>query len=220
MSIDLLTQEKVVLDIVHDYLNHKRQFDIDDIVPYINFRLRKSPNDLNYQGIKSILKTLVKKNFLIEGSKLTSEDVLTNEKRKIIYDYIIKNPGSYFTKIVKKLSLSNHVVVWHLNILLKFNFIKKRIIDKHEIYFDSKVDVREAKFKFYISLEKSNTIIQYLKKNNIGVTKTKLSKALEMHLNTISKYINILQKIQVIYEEKIDHQTLFFLNESLIVPII
>ena len=76
------------LDLVQDYLSHNRQFDLDDIIPYINFRLRRTSNKLNYQGIKSILHSLVKKKFLIEGSKLTSEDVLDNKTRKIIFEYM------------------------------------------------------------------------------------------------------------------------------------
>ncbi len=66
MSIELLTQEKVVLDIVQDYLSRNRQFDLDDIIPYINFRLRRTSNKLNYQGIKSILLSLIKKNSLLK----------------------------------------------------------------------------------------------------------------------------------------------------------
>ncbi|MFX1328150.1 MAG: hypothetical protein ACFE91_08405 [Promethearchaeota archaeon] len=214
MSVELNSEETVVLDIVQDYLSKNRQFDIDDIIPYINYHLRRTSYNLNYQGIKSILKSLVKKKYLIEGSKLTSEDILKNQKRKTIYNLILKNPGIYFTKIVKELKLSNHVAVWHLNILIKFNFIKKRIIDKYEIFFDAKLDYRKAKFNFYVSLKKSNKIIQYLQNNNTGITKTKLSKSLNMHLNTLTKYIEILVNFNVVVEEKIDNQVLYFVHED------
>ncbi|MFX0023349.1 MAG: hypothetical protein ACFE9S_13565 [Candidatus Hermodarchaeota archaeon] len=216
MSVDLVPQERVVLDIVEDYLSKNRQFDIDDIIPYISYYLRRTPNNLNYEGIKSILRSLVKKNFLIEGSKLTHDDILNNNKRKKIYTHILKNPGIYFTKIVNDLGFSNHVVVWHLNILIKFNFIKKRIFDKHEIFFDSKIDVQKAKFGFYTSLNKSQNIIHYLQENNTGITKTKLSKALNIHLNTLSKYLLILEGLKVILKEKIDNKNLFFINEELL----
>ncbi|MFX1378635.1 MAG: hypothetical protein ACFFA4_06040 [Promethearchaeota archaeon] len=219
MSVELVAQERVVFDIVQDYLSKNRQFNIDDIIPYISFHLRRSSNNLNYEGIKSVLKSLVKKKFLIEGSKLTHADILKNHKRKKIYNHIIKNPGIYFTKIISDLGFSNHVAVWHLNILIKFNYIKKRIYNKHEVFFDSKVDPNEAKFEFYISLDKSKTIIQYLEKNNIGITKTGLSKALNMHVNTLSKYLDILEKLKVILKEKIDNTKLIFINEDLLAQI-
>ncbi|MFX0006481.1 MAG: hypothetical protein ACFFAV_07095 [Candidatus Hermodarchaeota archaeon] len=220
MSVDLLPQERVVLEIVQNYLSKNRQFDIDDIIPYISYYLRRTSNKLNYKGIKSVLKSLVKKNFLVEGSKLTNDDVLKNEKRKKIYHHILTKPGIYFSRLVNDLGFSTHVVVWHLNILIKFNFIKKRIFNKHEIYFDSNVDIADAKFSFYISHDKSQNIIQYLHQNNIGLTKTKLSKALKMHPNTLSKYLLILERLEVILKEKIDNKILFFVNEKLLPQII
>jgi len=216
MSVELVPQERVVLDIVQDYLNKNRQFDIDDIIPYISYYLRRTPNKLNYKGIRAVLSSLVKKKFLIEGSKLSHNEILKNEKRKKIYNLILENPGIYFTKIVNDLGFSTHVVVWHLNILIKFSFIKKRIFDKHEIFFVSNVDVKKAKFGFYISHNKSQNIIQYLQENNIGITKTKLSKALNMHPNTLSKYLLILESLKVILKEKIDNKILFFINEKLL----
>lgn len=220
MSVDLLPQERIVLEIVQNYLSKNRQFDIDDIIPYISYYLRRTSNKLNYEGIKSVLKSLINKNFLIEGSKLTNDDVLKNDKRKKIYHHILKKPGIYFNKLVNDLGFSTHVVVWHLNILIKFNFIKKRIFNKHEIYFDSNVDITDAKFSFYISHDKSQNIIQYLQQNNIGLTKTKLSKALNMHPNTLSKYLLILERLEVILKEKIDNKILFFVNEKLLPQII
>lgn len=217
MSVELLTQERIVLDIVQDYLSKNRQFNLDDIIPYISFFLTRSSHNLNNQGIKSVLISLIKKNFLIEGSKLTRDDVLKNKKRETIHNYILNNTGTYFNKIVKDLGFSNHVVVWHLNILIKFNFIKKRIWDKHDVYFNLKVDPQEAKFKFFTSLEKSKMIIQYLRENDTGITKTKLSKTLRMHLNTISRYLDILEKFKVIFEEKIDNRVLYFLEENFLI---
>ncbi len=219
MSVELVEQERVVLDIVQDYLSKNRQFDIDDIVPYISYYLRRTPNNLNYEGIKSVLKSLVKKNYLIEGSKLTHDDILKNDKRNKIYNLILENPGIYFTKIVNDLGFSNHVVVWHLSILIKFNFINKRIFDKHEIFYDISVNPKDAKLNFYLSLEKSKLILRYLRNNNTGITKTKLSKVLKMHISTISKYLGILQKYKLIFEEKIDNRVLFFLEEEFLTQI-
>lgn len=217
MSVELEAQEKVVLDIVQDYLSKNRQFDINDIIPYINFHLKRNSNNLNYEGIKAILKSLVEKKYLIEGSKLTHEDILKNENRDAIYNHILKNPGIYFSKIVNDLGYSNHVVVWHLNILIKFNYVKKRILDNYEVYFDSDVNPYHAKLNFYLSHEKIKKIIQYLRNDNTGITKTKLSRKLKMHLNTISKYLRILQKFKLILEEKIDNQLLYFLKEDFLV---
>ncbi len=213
MAIKLTNQEKIVLNVVQEYLDKNRQFNMKKILPFINSRFRMASIDISNYGIETILRSLVQKDLLVEGSKLTHEDILFNLKRADIYNFIQKYPGVYFNKIIKELKLSNHIVVWHLNMLLKFNFIKKGLFDKHEIYFDSNLEFENVKIIYITSREKSKKIIEYLINNDIGVTKTQLSKKLGMHPNTIKKYLNFLEEFNVIFKEKLSKKTLYFLNE-------
>lgn len=216
MRVELLEQEKIVLDTVQEYLDKNRQFNLEDIVPFIKSRFRSSGVDINYNGIISILESLAKKKLIVEGSKFTKDNILKNQKRRRIYYYISEVQCAYFNKIVKDLDLSNHVVVWHLNMLLKFDFIKKEILENHEVYFNSEVDFEAIQSECYTTKEKSETIIEYLKNFNIGITKTQLSVDLKMHINTISKYLKSLEKFNIIISEKISKKTLYFLNEDYI----
>jgi predicted transcriptional regulator len=213
MAIKLTNKEKIVLNVVQEYLDKNRQFNMKKIQPFINSRFRMASIDISNYGIETILRSLVQKDLLVEGSKLTHEDILFNLKRADIYNFIRKYPGVYFNKIIKELKLSNHIVVWHLNMLLKFNFIKKGLFDKHEIYFDSNLEFENVKIIYITAREKSKKIIEYLKNNDIGVTKTHLSKKLGMHPNTIKKYLNFLEEFNVIFKEKLSKKTLYFLNE-------
>ena len=121
-------------------MDKNRFFSANDIVPFISSRFAKSDINININGIRTILKSLVEKNFIVEGSKLTRNEILTNINRKKIYEYIQKNPGSHFNKIVSNLNLNIPVVAWHLNILIKFNFISKEEIDNSDVYFDLNID--------------------------------------------------------------------------------
>ena len=132
----------------------------------------------------------------------------------MIYNFINQNPATYFFKIVKELKLSNHVVVWHLRMLLKFNFIKMEELENHNIYFDSNFNEEDRKFRYFMSKERSKKIVECIKKNHFGITKTQLSKDLGMHINTITKYLESLEHFNVIIEEKISKKRLFFFNES------
>ena len=111
MLIELLEQEKLVLNVVQEYLNKNRYFNMNEIIPFIISRFRNASININISGIEDILRSLVKKNLIVEGSKLSINDVLKNQKRKNIYEYIQENPGIYFNRIVKELNMSNHVVV-------------------------------------------------------------------------------------------------------------
>ncbi|MFW9867095.1 MAG: hypothetical protein ACFFEN_13450 [Candidatus Thorarchaeota archaeon] len=216
MPIELSEQEKIVLNIVIEYLNNNRYFNMEKILSFINARFRMMSININNRGIEEILKSLVNKNLIVEGSKLTSQNLLKNEKRRKIYDFIVQNPGTYFNKIIRELKISNHVVVWHLNMLLKFDFIKSESIEQHEVYFDSNFDLKRSKFTYFSSKEKSKQIITYLKNNDIGITKTQISADLKIHYNTVSKYLEFLEKIEIIIKKTYSNKTLYFLNENLI----
>ncbi len=216
MTTKLIEKEEKIYKIVQEYLNQNRYMQLNEIIPYVKAKLAKKKININETGIISILSSFIKRNIIVEGSKLLKEDVLKVEKRYIIYKYIIENPGAYYYDLVKNLNISSHVVRWHLNILDLFGFIDHIKIDNHEIYFDKNLDPDKVTAIYYISNEKCKSIIDYLRINDHGITKTKLSKNLSMHLNTISKYLDGLEKIDLLVKKKLSNKTLYFLkNENL-----
>ncbi|MFX1316292.1 MAG: hypothetical protein ACFE9T_10540 [Promethearchaeota archaeon] len=212
MTKILSEQEEIVLSVVREYLNKNRYFNIKNVLPFIQSRFRRASINININGIETILKSLVKKKLIVEGSKLTREEILHNIKRARIYNFIEKNPGTYFNKIVSELNISNHIVVWHLNMLIKFGYIKKDKLEKHDVYFDSEIDFNNVKINYYLSNSKCEKIIGYLHINDTGINKTNLSTNLGMHINTIQKYLTILEEIGVIYKKVQSNNTLYFLN--------
>ncbi len=214
MPIELLEQEKIVLNVIQEYLNKNRSFNMKKILPFINARFKMSSVNINNRGIEEILQSLVKKKIIVNGSKLLREDILVNKKRNLVYEYILKKPGVYFNRIVRELNLSNHVVIWHLEMLLKFEFIKKQEIENHDIYFDVNYRLRNTELMYFTSKEKSKLIIEYLKKNNVGITKTQLSTDLKIHINTATKYLTFLEQFQVVSKKKLSRKILYFLNDD------
>jgi len=215
MTEQLVEKETLVLKIIQDYLNKNRILDPETIVPFIQSRLREASVYLTYYAIELVLKSLLKQKLIVKASKLTHDDILQNEKRKKIYDFILKNPGTHFNKIIIDLKISNHVVVWHLNMLLKFNFVKKEVIDNHDIYSAPDINTKTAELSYYISKRKSRNIINYLTQNDIGVSKTRLSVDLQMHINTVNKYLKILEDFKIVVKESHSKKLLYFLNESM-----
>ena len=214
MVLELVEEEKIILTIVHEYLNKNRQFTFEEILPYINSRIRLSTTNISNEGVRKILKSLTNKKLIVEGSKLIKSEILNNDKRKEIYDFIVKNPGTYFNKILRELNFSNHIVVWHLSMLLKFDFISKKILENHEIYFDTTTELEDLSSTYFTTKEKSQKIIKFLKKNSLGITKTNFSQELNMHMNTLAKYLNLLENYNVIVKKKIDNKNLYFLSEK------
>ena len=215
MSRLSLAEEEMVLELVREYIEQHQFFNFNKIIPFISSRFAKASTNISSQGIKTILKSLVKQNHIIDGSSLTRDSVLLNENRKRIYDYISRNSGKYFYKIVKKTKLNNPVVEWHLNILLKFNFIKKTNIEDQEVYFKAEIDQELDKTVFFIKRERIEKIIRYFLHDNEGITKTRISKELKMHYMTIDKYFEKLERLYILKKKKLSNKTIFFLNEDL-----
>ncbi|KKL84874.1 hypothetical protein LCGC14_1960390, partial [marine sediment metagenome] len=81
-------------------------------------------------------------------------------------------------------------------------------------YFDSNFNIKKSKFAYITSQEKGKKIIEYLRQNDFGLSKSQLSKELKMHPNTISKYLKILEQFNVVIKKKVSKRVIYFLNES------
>lgn len=212
--IEKIDLEALIYSELRDYLNSNRILKLNKVIPYLMGRLARSSVNINKTGITKILKTFIERSIIVEGSKLTMEDVLTNPKRKTIYEFINQNPGTFYYQIVKQLDMGSHLVIWHIEILLEFNFITKIEEDNHELYFIPDIKPEIAKIKYYMTNDKSRKIFDFIKSNNTGVTKTEISNKLEMHPNTVKKYIQVLETHQLIHSMKDMNKTLYFLNEN------
>jgi len=187
---------------------------MEEIIPYINSRFVKESININSTGIKKILQSLVKKKIIVEGSVLTRKELLDNEKRENIFRLVKKHPGIIFHELVRKSHFSNYIVYWHLKMLMRFQCIKTTTIGKHQIFFVSSVKLEDAELEYFKSKEKSKQIITFLRDNDIGVSKTQISRELNMHINTAIKYLNNLVRLKILEEKPISNKSLYFLNEN------
>ena len=214
MSETVLDIEDKVFEIIQEYVNGKRPFNISNAVPVILSRFSKDSVNINKNGIKKILQKLIKKKKIVKGSVLTKENVLQNLNRKAIFEIIQNALGIIFNKIVKESGLSNYVVFWHTELLKDFDYIRVAEIEGKKIYYDSQVNNSEVRRGYIKSKKKSQQILEYLTTHDIGVSKTQIAQDLNMHNRTASKYLRLLQEIALIEKEKIDNTYLYFLTNK------
>ena len=220
MTENINKNEIIIFKIIQNYLNKNRSFYIEKIIPFINVRLKEFSINLNNSGIREILKSLIKKKKILERSKLVRSEILTNINRRKIFDFICKNPGVNFNQIAKKLQLSNYIIAWHLKILIKFEFIRSKFIENHEVFFDINLPIEKDKEYFLLSKEKSKRLINYIIKNQEGCNKTQMRNNLKMHSTTVLKYINKLEEYKILLKKKLSNKTMYFLNEKVYYKII
>ncbi len=212
-GILITKKEMKIFDLIQEYLNHNRIFTKDSVVSYIKSRSKTNGN-LNYNGIITVIDSLLTKNLILEGSKFTRKTVLLNSNRKTVYDMINEYPGIYMNKLSKKLKLSPFVIKWHLSILSKFNLIRKLKLNNKISYFNSSLNTENDELFNIISREKCMKIISFLHKNNKGYTKNQIAKLLNMHYNTTTKYLNEIDKFNLLIKKQANKTEYIYLNEN------
>jgi predicted transcriptional regulator len=211
---ELTTQEKLIYDLIQEYLASNRLVEMNRLESFLKMFSNREDINLNLQGIRNTIQSLIKKNFIVEGSRLTKDAILENEKRRTIFEYILNNPAVYHYLIMKELKIPNHIVVWHLNVLLDFNFIYQIQIKNHKVYSTPNINPYKAKVIFYSRNEKSSEIINYLSNIGKSCSKNELSQQLGMHHKTINKYLNDLVEISIVRKNKIGNKTTYSLNST------
>ncbi|MFX1371856.1 MAG: hypothetical protein ACFFCE_08345 [Promethearchaeota archaeon] len=213
LNNNLSEQEIHILNLVQEYLAKNRYFEIDKIIPHLSARLSKSELSLNKNGIEITIANLIKKNMLVDGSKFIRDEILKNPNRFMIYNLILNKPGIHFMKIISLLGMSIFLVKWHLNMLLKFDYIKKTKMENRELYYDSRYSEKKARFLHFMGRERTLKIIYYLKKKPNGSSKYRISKDLKMHPNTVTKYIQKLEDLDILSRKKLSNKTLYILKD-------
>ena len=214
ISSDLSIEESQVLALVEEFLNQNRVCYKHDLVSFIKNRNFQDDNGLNRNGIEHTLESLAAKHVIVEGSKITRNKVLSNLNRSSIYEEIKNNPGTYLNILSKNLGLSIFLINWHLNVLLKFNMIRTQEFNSHIAYFDSELPSENDFILQIVSRVKCSELIEYLKSNSRGSTKSQIVKTLRMHHTTVNKYLEILIDNQLVNLRTINNKSLYYLNSE------
>jgi len=210
-GVKLTKVERKIFAVIQEFLNSNRIFNKEKAALYIKSRYKVNGN-LNYNGIKVVVDSLIKKNIIVEGSKLTRKSVLLNSNRNQIFNLIRQNPGVYKNILSKKLKITPYVVNWHLSMLIKFNLIREINFNGQMSYFKFSMASKNDKIFHTISKDKCMRIIEFLKKNEKGCTKYQIVKALRMHYNTITKYLNNLEEFNLLIRKKCVNKEYILLN--------
>ena len=206
----VLVYEDIALDLIREYLEKHKNFDPIGIISYLNSRFSKAAINVNANGIRSILKSLIEKNIIVEGSILAKTDVLQNANRRNIFEYVRAHPGIHLNKLVKKIQLTGGVVRWHLDVLDKFGFVRAEKVGNHLVYFDKENSYQKPAVVHFISQEKCKQIIQHLELHAAGCSLMELSRELGIHYNTVKKYVSKLEEFDLVSSK---HTSIYFINE-------
>jgi len=204
--------ESVVLQIVKEFLEKKPFFSIEDIVVFVNNRVKRNPN-LNKNSIEIIIKSLIKKRVILPGTKLMKNNIIENPKRNEIFNFIKKHPTN-INQIMKVLNLGSNHALWHLSCLEKFQFVRSKKINNQRVFFRFDSNPKFDELYYYIRIKIVKNMILFMKNEKKALRITEIATRMKKNHNTIKKYLEILIDLKLINIEKEKNRVGYKLNQE------
>jgi len=216
MKIEQLSEiEANIYQVLKEYLREFNEFNLKLALPYCFEKLNYKYSDT---VITVSIKSLIQKKYIIQGSSLSKEDILHNQNRKKILDFIQKNPGSYNRLIRRELSLGSNEFNWHVGMLEKFGFVKKIRFDQRSFgYFEKRTYMDHEYDLYLLQNEKIDKLLKILEKDQYTVSQ--ITKILEFHYNTVQKYLQILEKRNLIFLKIVGKHIYYSANTDLLIKL-
>lgn len=201
IGIDHPTVKKVI-KLANGILSEGRLLNIEYL-----YRRAKKELKIPREGLLTIIQYLVNKKIIINGSKFTKSTILDNITRKFIYIFIQENIGLHYSAIKKNLEqiLKGHHIgggqlIWHLEMLLKFNLVKSMDFGNHTIFIPVDIDENIAKIYYLARNMIRNKILRYLIENERS-TRPILAEKIQENRENVYYHIKILIEQAYIMDE-------------------
>ncbi|MFW9864996.1 MAG: winged helix-turn-helix transcriptional regulator [Candidatus Thorarchaeota archaeon] len=144
--------------------------------------------------------------------RLSLDEVLENENRNKIIDFILNEPGIHFNELLRKTGLAAGNLVWHLDILQTYKIIGKKRIGNFIAYFPyyqknplSNIDLKLKKSKLTLD------ILEMIEQEP-GIWNNIITKKFKVDHKTIHYHINKLYELGLIKMKKEGRKKKIFPN--------
>ncbi|MFX1478895.1 MAG: winged helix-turn-helix transcriptional regulator [Promethearchaeota archaeon] len=155
------------------------------------------------RGLKAIIQLLLNKKILSEGSRFTKMTVLMNKTRASLFWLVNTYPGAHFSFLKTKLAQikQNGIGVghlnWHLEMLIKFDLIKKVKVMNFTIFLPIGITEEEGVFYFILRDDLNRKILEFLIDHE-SVRKSDINQGLHVKRGNIYYRIKKLRELGII----------------------
>ncbi len=188
-----------VLKIAEDILSKNKVLDLESL-----YNIAKKTLKIPRKGLLYIIQFLLNRKILIEGSKFSKETVLSNQYRYNIYSFIKNQRGVHFSFIKKNVFTDNKCtlgssgqLIWHLEMLLKFEYIKKLKVGNYTVFIPIEIDEDLGALYFLLKDDINKKIIKLLYEKE-SIIKSDIYKLLNEKRENVYYRINNLIEYDLI----------------------
>ena len=192
-----------VLEIAEELVRNNKVIQSDLLYKIAKRRLKYSS-----ERLFSIINSLFQNQILVEGSKFTRISILFNEYRGKIYELIKTYPGLHFSIIKEKIfgngdnsSGSTGQFVWHLEGLIKFNYIKRISVSKYSLFLPVEME-DDFGILFFWLRDRINLKIILLLRNNEPIEQAQIPKDTKESKGNVYYHIKTMIELKILSSGK------------------
>ena len=189
-----------VIAIAEDMMNQGKILTIERL-----FNVSKKILKIPRSGLISIIHFLINNHVLLEGSKYSRETILMNRLRKKILEYIRLNGCAHFSILRKEVISerdgnlgSSGQLVWHLEMLMKFNYIKKIKLGNFTVFLPIEMEVELGIIYFLLKDKINRKIVDLLSTQN-SIKNSELYKLIDENRGKVNYRLKNLSYYGLIY---------------------
>lgn len=170
---------------------------------------------LSYKFYEKILISLTSGILFIIGqiSYINKEEVLENDIRRAIYNFIMDNPGSYLREIKREFGVSINTTIWHLRVLEHANLIKYKKFSNRLYYFASGLPQKEYIEYLLLKNDKLKIVTDYLRSGKKAHLR-KIARDTNLHPQTVKHYLEKLFILDMVEETETNNKIIYSIISS------
>ena len=154
--------------------------------------------------------------FFLGGAKfVNSGNVLENDARRSIFEYIQAHPGVHLRAAATALSLSTTNVLWHLRKLEDANLVTSKKFEGYKVFYPVEGGVetkRRAIASSVLRNENAMGILEYVSANP-SAHQREIARALGVNHGTIRWHLRKLEEATLLSPMKREHTTHYYVSE-------
>jgi predicted transcriptional regulator len=139
------------------------------------------------------------------GTKfVTNENVLENDARRAIFEYIKTNPGCHLRETAGALQLSTTNVLWHLRKLEEANLVNGKKLEGYKVFYPVEGGVEAKRMGLALAVLRNPNARQVLGTiaRNPGIHQREIARLLTVNHGTVRWHLKKLGIVQLVLEVK------------------
>ncbi|MEJ2241123.1 MAG: winged helix-turn-helix transcriptional regulator [Candidatus Bathyarchaeota archaeon] len=140
------------------------------------------------------------------------QEILENERRGEIYDFIKKNPGLHLRELQRRLNLPLTSLEYHIDYMVRKNVLLKESSKHYSRYYVRHLDEEDKRILKSLRQKRLREIVILLLKKE-KVKYSFLLESLDIPPSTLSFYLKYLTKNKIVSKNKIGYENIYSINE-------